>query len=179
MSPTRSPLPPLVPLALVLGVLLLPGCLAGRPPLGEGSPTPVFDPAEFFVGRSSGEGELSIRARGTEPVRVESVGTELADGSVRLVQKIRRGDSEPYERTWTLRRRSPGQWTGALTEADGPVEAVIDGNELHIRYRTGTFTTVGQRLLLQPGGRVALNRLTVTVLGVPVARLSERIEKAD
>ena len=176
MSPTRFLL---ALLALVLGALVLPGCLAGRPALGEGSPTPVFDPGAFFVGRLVGAGELSVRARGTEPVRVESVGTELADGSVRLVQTIRRGDAEPYERTWTLRRRSPGRWTGALTEADGPVEAVVDGNELRIRYRTGAVTTVSQRLLLQPGGRVALNRLTVKVLGVPVARLSERIEKAE
>ncbi len=138
----------------------------------------MFDPAEFFVGRSSGQGELSIRARGTEPVRVESVGTRQPDGSVRLLQTIQRGDDEPYDRTWTLRPESPTRWTGTLTEATGPVETMVDGNQLRIHYRTGTFTTVDQRLVLQPGGDVALNRLTVKVLGVPVARLSERIEKA-
>ena len=163
----------------MLGAPLLSGCLASQPPLGEGSPTPAFDPAEFFVGRSSGRGELSIRARGTETVHVESVGTRLDDGAVRLVQTVRRGDADPYKRTWLLRREAPGRWTGTLTEAEGPVEATADGNELRIRYRTGTFTTVRQRLLLQPGGSVALNRLTVTVLGVPIARLSERIEKAQ
>ena len=170
---------PLVPLAVCVGALVLSGCLASRPPLGEPSPTPVFDPAAFFVGRSSGQGELSIRARGTEPVRVESVGTRLGDGSVRLVQTITRGDGEPYERTWVLREVSPTRWTGTLTEARGPVEVTVDGNELAIRYRTGTFTTIDQRLLLQPGGDVALNRLTARVLGVPIARLSERIEKAE
>ena len=165
--------------ALVAVLLVLPGCLAGRPPLGEPSPTPVFDPAEFFVGRSSGLGLLSIRASGTDTVRVESVGTRLDGGAVRLVQTVRRGDAEPYEREWTLRPVSATEWTGTLTEADGPVEVTVNGNELRIRYRTGTFTAIRQRLLLQPGGDVALNRLTATVLGVPVARLSERIAKAE
>ena len=165
--------------AVALATLVASGCLASRPPLGPASATPVFDPAEFFVGRSTGTGELSIRARGTEPVRVESVGTELADGRVRLVQTIRRGDGEPTERTWVLERQAPGRWTGTLTEARGPVEATVDGNELRIRYRTGPVTTVRQRLRLQPGGRVALNHLSVRVLGVPVARLAERIEKAE
>ena len=139
----------------------------------------MFDPAEFFVGRSSGEGQLSIRARGTEPVHVESRGAQLNDGSVRLVQTVRRGDVEPYQRTWVLRRESPTRWTGTLTEAEGPVEATISGNDLRIHYRTGAVTTVDQRLLLQPGADVALNRLTVKVLGLPMARLSERIEKAQ
>lgn len=157
---------------------VLSGCLVGRPSMGEASPTPVFDPAEFFVGRSSGEGRLSIRTRGTDTVRVESVGTRQPDGAIRLVQTIRRGGGDPYQRTWTLRPVSATEWTGTLTEAEGPVRVTVDGNELRIRYRTGTFTTIDQRLLLQPGGRVALNRLTATVLGVTIARLSERIEKA-
>lgn len=170
-------LPPAL-LVAALGVSALSGCLASQPPLGQASATPVFDPAEFFVGRSTGRGELSVRTRGTEPVRVESLGTRLDDGAVRLLQTVHRGDDAPYERTWVLRRESPGRWTGSLTEAEGPVEAVVDGNELRVRYRTGTFTSVSQRLLLQPGGMVALNRLTVRVLGVPIARLTERIEKA-
>ena len=176
---SRVPSPRPMRSAFVLLLLLLSGCLASQPPLGEPSPTPVFDPAEFFVGRSSGRGTVTIRARGTDTVRVESVGTRQPDGAVRLEQTIRRGDAEPYDRVWTLRQSSPGRWTGELTEADGPVEATVEGNELRIGYRTGTFTTVRQRLLLQPGGDVALNRLTVYVLGVPVARLAERIEKAE
>ena len=159
-------------------LILLSGCLGSQPPLGDASPTPVFDPAEFFVGRSSGVGTVTIRASGTDSVRVESVGTRQPDGSVRLEQTIQRGDDDPYDRVWTLRQQTPTEWTGALTEAEGPVTATVDGNELRIRYKTGATTTVRQRLLLQPGGDVALNRLTVYVLGVPVARLAERIEKA-
>ena len=165
-------------LAPFLLLVVLSGCLASQPPLGDASPTPVFDPAEFFVGRSSGLGTVTIRASGTDTVRVESVGTRQPDGSVRLEQTIQRGDGDPYGRVWTLRPVSPAEWTGELSEADGPVTATVDGNELRIRYKTSATTTVRQRLLLQPGGDVALNRLTVYVLGVPVARLAERIEKA-
>lgn len=166
----------LVPLALA--AVLLSGCLASRASLGPATDSPVFDPGAFFVGRSSGEGQLSIRGRGTQPVSVESVGTRQPDGSVRLVQSIRRGADAPTERTWSLRPVTETEWTGTLTEATGPVTARVDGNELRIHYRTGPFTAVDQRLRLQPGGDVALNRLTVTLLGLPIARLSERIERA-
>ena len=99
---------------------------------------------------------------------------------MQLVQTVRRGVTPTRTSgTWRLRRESAERWTGTLTEAEGPVEATVDGNEFRIRYRTGAVTTVRQRLLLQPGGSVALNRLTVNVLGVPIARLSERIEKAE
>ena len=157
-------------LALALG-----GCLPALPRV-EPSPAPLFDPVAFFEGRTAGLGVLDIRARVPVVVRVESVGTPTDDG-ISLHQTIRRGDDPATERRWVLERTGPGSFSGTLTDAEGHVEATVEGNTLRVRYRMGSATTVRQELVLQPGGQLALNLMTVRFLGVPVARLTEQIRR--
>lgn len=159
-------------------VLTLCGCLAGPPRLGEPADTPVFRPEVFFDGATHGTGTLTIRMRGTRPVSVESQGEMLPDRTFRLVQTIRLGDDDPYDRTWIFRRDGSG-YAATLTEAEGPVEVEIDGNSLHIYYRTGRMTSIEQTLRLQPGGQVALNQLTARMMGIPVAQIEEEIYRVD
>ena len=154
------------------------GCLPALPRV-EPAAAPPFDPVAFFEGETEGLGTLDVRTRRPVVVRVESTGEPTPDGGLRLRQSVRRGDGAPSERTWTFTPLGDGRYAGTLTEATGPVEAETDGNRLHLRYRTGRFTTVSQDLALQPGGRLALNLLTVRVLGIPVARLTEQIRTAD
>ncbi|PAP78804.1 DUF3833 family protein [Rubrivirga marina] len=162
---------------VTLGALTLTfaGCLPALPTV-EPDPEPAFDPIAFFEGRTEGLGVLSIRARTPVVVRVESVGTPIDDG-LELRQTIRLGDDPATTRTWVLKRTGPKTFTGSLTDAEGPVEATAKGNTLRIRYRMGRVTTVAQDLTLQPGGGLALNLMTVRVLGVPVARLTEQIRR--
>ena len=164
-------------LSVIALTVLVSGCLPALPHV-EPAPAPTFDPIAFFEGQTEGLGTLDIRGRTPVVVRVESVGTRSGD-SLRLDQTIRRGDDAPYHRTFTFRPDGPGRYSGTLTEADGPVEATVTGNELAIRYSTGRFSSVEQRLTLQPGGRLALNLLTARILGVPVARLTEQIRVVD
>ena len=153
---------------------------ASRPSRGSPSrPSPPFDVLAFFEGETAGLGVLHVRGQSPEVVRVESVGTRRGDGALELVQTITRGDAEPTSRTWTFRRLEGGRYAGDLTEAAGPIEAEVTGNRLEIGYRTGRFTTVSQTLTVQPGGRLALNLLSVRVLGVPVARLTEQIRRLE
>lgn len=161
---------PLWPTVLVVA---LAGCLPALPHV-ESAAEPAFDPIAFFSGRTEGLGVLHVRARPPEVVRVESVGAPT-DGGIELRQRIRRGEGAPTDRVWVLRRTGPGAFSGTLTEADGPVEATVEGHTLRVRYRTGRLTTVSQDLVLQPGGRLVLNLMTVRVLGIPVARLTEQI----
>ena len=151
------------------------GCLPAlpRPVL---RPTPAFDPLAFFEGRTAGLGVLDVRGTPPEVVRVESVGTRTSDG-LRLQQTVRRGDDEPSERTWELRQTGPTAYAGTLTDASGPVEATVEGNRLTIRYKMGAVTSVTQHLTLETGGRLALNLMTVRVLGIPWARLTEQIRR--
>ncbi|MGB3542442.1 DUF3833 family protein [Rubrivirga sp.] len=163
---------------VALALVVLSGCLPAQPRLALET-EPPFDVFAFFQGETAGLGVLHIRGRAPVPVEVESVGTVLESGDLELVQTITRGDDEPYQRTWTFRALGDGRYTGDLTEATGPVEAEASGNRLVIGYRTGRFTTVSQTLALQPGGRLALNLLSVRVLGVPVARLTEQIRRVE
>ena len=163
--------------SLALLATALAGCLPALPH-AEPEAQPAFDPLAFFNGRTAGLGTLDIRGRAPVVVRVESVGTRTA-GGLRLDQTIWRGDREPYQRTFTFRPDGPGRYAGTLTEAKGPVAATVEGNELTIQYKTGRFTSVEQRLTLQPGGGLALNLLSVRVVGVPVARLTEQIRTVD
>ena len=168
----RFPIRPLLIPALAIG---LAGCLPTLPHV-EPEAAPHFDPVAFFAGRTEGLGVLDVRMKSPVVVRVESVGTP-ANGGLDLRQTIRLGDDAPTERTWRLRRTGPDAFSGTLTEADGPVEATVEGNTLRIRYAMGGATAVSQDLSLQPGGQVALNLMTVRVLGVPVARLTEQIRR--
>ena len=161
--------------AAPLLLLALAGCLPAFPHV-EARRGPAFDPVAFFEGRTEGLGVLRVRGRAPVLVRVESVGRGLDGGGLELTQTIRRGDGAPYSRTWTLRPDGPGRWTGALSEADGPVEAVSDGGRLTIRYGMGGGLSMHQELGLEAPGLV-LNRSSVRFWGVPVARLTEQIRR--
>ena len=169
------------PLLLLALTAVAAGCLPALPRV-EGSPQPEFDPTRFFEGRTEGLGTLTVRGSRPVLVRVESVGDYLPDGAFRLRQLVRRGDAAPAERVWVLRfLGGPNTHTGTLTEggATRDVRTVWEGDRLRIAYRMGPLTSVRQELTLQPGGGVALNLMTVRVLGVPIARLTEQISRLD
>ena len=167
-------------LLLALGLLAtaaLAGCLTAHPPLAADA-APTLQPDAFFNGATSGLGTLDVRGRGRQLVRVSSQGVTRPDGTFQLDQTIAIGDDAPYARTWTMTRTGPDTFASSLSDAAGPVELKADENMLHVRYRLGRFTTMHQRLVLQPDGRTVLNLATVRALGVPVARLTETIVRA-
>ena len=168
--------------ALAVALLVLGGCLTAHPrvPDRSGRPAAAFAPDDFFDGWTRGLGVLSVRLRSPELLCVVGRGRAQPDGTFRLDQTVTYPDGRTTGRTWTLGRASPTVWTGTLTDADGTVTAEATGDELAIRYRMGSpGVTMRQRLVLQPDGRTALNLSTVRVLGVPVARLVEHIQKTD
>ena len=168
---------PLYILTVGLVAAALAGCLTAHPPLAAEA-TPTLHPDVFFDGATSGLGTLDVRGRSRQLVRVSSRGFTRPDGTFQLDQTIAIGDDAPYTRTWTMTRTSPNTFASSLSDAAGPVELGTDGNTLCIRYRLGRFTTMHQRLMLQPDERTVLNLATVRVLGVPVARLTETIMRA-
>ncbi len=158
---------------------LLGGCLSLHPQVTPASGAPTFSPERFFAGTTEGVGTLRLRVGRTQLVQVESRGTFMADSTFQLAQTIRRGTSAPSTRTWQMHRTAPGRYTATLTDASGPVTATVEGATLRIRYPMGRFTRMEQRLVLQPGGRTAVNLSTVSFLGVPLARLFETIRRPE
>ena len=112
-------------------------------------------------------------------VHIEGDGKSTPDGSLALIQRIETEGKKPRTRQWSLQSTGPGTYSGRLTDAIGPVSVRVDGNRLQIRFRAKGHLAIEQRVVLQPGGRTARNRLVVRKFGVRVAVLEETIRKID
>ena len=136
----------------------------------------TFSPERFFSGRSFGDGVV------TTPVsqyrlHVESVGRVERDGLIVLDQTITQKDQEPETRQWRIKAAGGGRYAGTLSDAAGGVEGRVKGRVLVLAFFTKAGLAVEQRLELQPGDQVALNHMTIRILGLPLASLEERITK--
>jgi hypothetical protein len=164
----------------VLFSLLTAGCVSAPPSAELAAPSPRFDAFRFFAGRTQGEGEVRAIFSRKNALRVEGDGRLQADGTLILDQLIERGGAKPERRQWRIREAAPGRYRGTLSSATGPVVGRTDGNVLKLRYRLKQGgLEVRQRLTLEPGGRIAINRLTLRKFGLPVATVEETIRKVD
>ena len=163
---------------MLAGSLGLGGCAGGLAPSSFDGAEPVFRPEAFFAGTTRSTGVLQNRSGApTQRFRVEGMGELLQDGSFRLEQRVSFGADAPTMRTWLLRRVDPHRYTATLTDAAGPVRAEAYGDLLHLEYamKSPFGGWMEQWMYLQPDGRTVLNEATITVFGVVVARVSERI----
>ena len=159
-------------------LLLASACLASAPRRPMVERAPELRPESFFRGVTRGDGALAMRGRPSQPLRVDGRGWTEADGTFRLDQTIVIGAAAATTRTWRLRRVDERTYTATLTDASGPVRAEVDGNRFHLRYAVRQPDIVMEQwLYLQPDGRTVRNIATITVLGVPWARLSESITR--
>ncbi len=161
---------------LLVATLSFAGCLTAHPPARTGA-TPQMRPEAFFLDMTRGEGVLQVLGRPSQALRVTGFGEITSDGAFRLEQEISIGVQPSRTRIWLMRSTGPKSYTGSLSDADGATNTRVDGNTLRVNYRIGTFTTMHQRIVLQPNRQTALNYSTIRVLGVPVARLSETITR--
>lgn len=156
----------------------LSGCLGARPPERFAGEAPVMRPERFFAGVTRSWGVLETRGGApSRTFRVEGRGRAEPDGSFTLVQTIAMEGEPVRTRTWRLRATGAHAYEGSLTDASGPVRGEAWGDLFHLSYamRSPAGGRMEQWLYLQDDGRTVLNEATVRVLGVVVARLSERI----
>jgi hypothetical protein len=167
-------------LALFAGASALAGCAKVEPVAALQAPQPRFQVERFFSGRTAGEATLKIIWRDPVAVRVQGEGQVLADGTLVLNQLVERAGKAPQRRQWRIRPAgAPGRYSGYLSDATDLVRGAVEGNQLRLRYSMKDGLTVTQYLYLQPDGRSARNVMTITKLGVKVARLDETIRKLD
>jgi Protein of unknown function (DUF3833) len=170
-------IPTLLSLAIVLG-----GCAPVLAPSAFEGATPEMRPENFFAGTTTSSGVLENRAGApTRRLHVESAGRMLPDGNFRLDQTITFEQDPPVTRTWMMRRVDAHRYTATLTDASGTVDAEAYGNLFHLTYpmKKPVLGRMEQWLYLQPDGRTVVNEATITVLGIVVAHLSERITHED
>jgi hypothetical protein len=163
--------------AALAAALLLGGCATSvQLPAAAGA---RFDPVAWFSGRSHGDGTLHTLTGQPVATIVDSIGRSDGAGGLVLRQTIREGAKPPRVRTWTIRPAGRDRFTGALTDASGPVEVTVTGPRATIRYPMKGGLQVRQQLALQADGKTLLNRLSVTKFGLEVAHLDETIRKGE
>lgn len=167
----------------ITGVLAaaLGGCSTLAPAAFEGD-GPEMRPEAFFAGATVSSGVLENRSgEPTKRFHVEGQGVLRPDGALRLVQTVTFDKDPPTIRTWELRQLDAHRYEATLTDAAGPVAAEAYGNVFHLTYsmRSPPLGRMEQWMYLQPDGHTLVNEATVSLLGIDVARLSERITHVD
>jgi hypothetical protein len=131
----------------------------------------------FFAGRTEGTGTVRIIMSGTSTVRTQGRGRILPDGSLALDHVVHQQGEPVRRRSWHMRRTGPGRYTGTISDARGPVAGELQGNRLHITYRTREGHAVDQWITFHPDGRTATNQMTFRRMGIRLATLQETIRR--
>ena len=154
------------------------GCMSTLPPQRFAAQEPPMRPEVFFAGTTHSFGVLETRSGAPSKIfHVEGRGVTQADGTFRLDQTVTFDGQPPKRRTWLMRPVGPHDYRATLTDASGEVKGEAYGPLFHLRYRYSSIARMEQWLYLQADGRTVLNEATVTVAGLVVARLSERISQ--
>ena len=166
-------------LAAAAVLLSLLGGFSFTPPHREfAKPAPLFKAEEFFIGRTEGKGTIKGPLSKLTSLADTGVGHIEHDGTLVLDQRVQRGDQPVETRQWRIRKQRDGSYAGTLSDAKGPIVAEINGNCLHVKYviAKGSYGAE-QYVYLQPGGRVAINRMIIRKFGLTVATVEETIRK--
>lgn len=136
-------------------------------------------PEHFFVGRTVSTGTATILMDGTRNVRDRGQGRIERGNVLVLEQVVEEEGRPPRARTWRLVRRADNSVTGTITGVQGPVTGLVRGNMIHLRYQSSEGPSVEQWITVEPGRRMARNRMVYTRLGVTVATVETLIRKVD
>ena len=160
----------------LLPLVLLSACAISHAPVAPASPTPAFSAERFFAGRTQGDGVVRILAGHERPLHVEGSGRVEAAGTLVLDQEVRRGDAPATRREWRIHPVAGG-YAGSLSDAAGPVDGRVEGTRLHLRSAMGSGLRAEQWITLRAGGQEAVNRMTISKLGLPIAHIAETIRR--
>ena len=160
-------------LAVAAGALLLPMSSA------LAAPDPRLDLTAFFTGRTHAENVLRIVFHGPAPLIVDSVGGKGDRGDFVLIDTVHEGNKPVRTRKWVMREVSPGHYTGALSDATGPVDIVVSGNSAVIQYVMKGNLKVRQQMDLLGEGKTLANHVVVKKFGLKFASVDGKIRKLD
>jgi hypothetical protein len=137
----------------------------------------LIDPLRFFEGRT--ESVSIIRVMTKKPYRSRTIGRgEITrDGVLHLVQRVEDEGRSPYERRWLIRQTAPGQFSGTMTEARGPVTVIELDGRYRFRFKMKGNVSVEQWLTPLPGGRSARSIISIRKLGITVGTSEGKIQK--
>jgi len=146
----------------------------------------AFLPERFFLGRTRGWGE--VRALGGKVTRLEVTTDGRLDGNYNALhfdETFVFDDGRVDEWRWAMTRQRDGRYVAAEAMAGAGIVGRHDGGDYVLSFRRplrpeGGFPTPGYRTrftLLSEG--VALKRVRVSILGLPVATMTAFHKRLD
>lgn len=169
---------------LVCAVFSLTSC-ASRKPSDFQTGRPLFDPVEFFSGRTSSSGFRETR-RGApvEKVSTQTVGSRKGD-VLHLEQELQFGDGKRQQRSWRIRRIDAHHFEATANDIVGVARGEAYGNVFHWSFTLALSpgnplmnVRMSQWMYLQPDGRTMINHSTIRKAGFVVAQVTEQFRRA-
>jgi hypothetical protein len=141
---------------------------------------PKLDMTSFFAGKSHSENVIKIAFHAPHKLVVDSVGGRNKEGDFVLVDTVREEGKPVRTRTWVMRRLNDGHFTGFLSDAKGPVDAIVSGDTATIRYtmKDGNLKIVEQ-IQAQGDGKTLANHAVAKKFGIAFAHVDGTIRKLD
>lgn len=135
------------------------------------------DPLRFFEGRTEGVSVVKVMMKKAYRSRTIGTGSIDRDGTLQLTQRVEEEGKPPHNRSWRVRQVGPGRYSGAMSEAKGPVAIEQLQGKFRFRFKMAGGLSVEQWLTPLPGGKAASSRTTVRKFGMVVATSDGVIRK--
>jgi hypothetical protein len=174
---------PHVSTVLIAFCLLATGCRTMRPESFAGA-EPRFEPEKFFEGPTRSWGVIESRSgRPKSRFRTEMMGRREGDDLV-ITQDFTFEDGHQQQRVWRVRRIDDHRYDATANDVVGVSHGLAYGNTFHWEYtvalRPGNpLANVRFKLwmYLQADGETMINKVTISKLGVIVARTTEHFHR--
>lgn len=119
---------------IAMPLLLLLGACSSPDVTHYAAQQPVFDPVQFFVGKTEAWGMFQQRSgEVVKRFQVDIHGRQQDDQLI-LEEHFRYDDGSTQERIWTLQRQADGSWRGRAGDVLGEAIGHAAGNALNWRY---------------------------------------------
>jgi len=141
---------------------------------------PKLDMTSFFTGKSHADNVIKIAFHSPHKLIVDSVGGRNKEGEFVLIDTVREEGKPVRTRTWVMRQVGPDHFSGVLSDAVGPVDAVVHGDTATIRYvmKDGHLKILEQ-IQVQDDGKTLSNHVTAKKFGLKFASVDGTIRKLD
>jgi hypothetical protein len=158
-----------------IAITLLTLALASAAPAAD----PKLDMLAFFTGHTHGDNVIKIALHGPHKLIVDSIGGRNKEAQFVLIDNVQEEGKPARKRIWVMHPDGPNHFTGSLSDATGPVDVTINGNDATIRYvmKDGGLK-VEQNLHLQHDGTLS-NHVIAKKFGLKFAEVDGTIRKLD
>lgn len=169
-------------LTALAALLFLPACSSLQPRDFAGG-RPVFDPTEFFTGKTQSSGLM--QTRGGAPIQRVTTETrgEWHGDVLHLEQDLVLG-AEKLHRSWRIRRVDAHHFTATANDMIGRAEGEAWGDVFHWSFTLALTpgnplgrVRMSQWMVLQPDGRTMVNHSSIRKFGVEVAQVTEQFRR--